>query len=66
MVGPLSSLISTPFELLKTQMQLDLVNSKSGQRQFRSTIDAAYKLSTCFGLKSLYIGFGTNTMRGIQ
>ena len=65
LVGPLSSMISTPFELVKTQMQLDLVNSKSGQRNFNNSLHAAYKLTTKNGISSLYIGHGVNTLREV-
>lgn len=65
LVGPLSSMISTPFELVKTQMQLDLANSKSGKPNFNNSIHAAYSLLKRFGISSLYIGHGVNTIREV-
>lgn len=65
LVGPLSSMISTPFELVKTQMQLDLANSKSGKPNFNNSLHAAYSLAKRFGISSLYIGHGVNTLREV-
>ena len=65
MVGPLSSMISTPFELVKTQLQLDVANSKSGQRQFKNSLHAAFILTRSYGVSSLYIAHYVNTLREI-
>jgi hypothetical protein len=65
LVGPLSSMISTPFELVKTQMQLDLTNSKSGKPMFNNSLHCTYSLINKFGLSSLYIGHCVNNLREI-
>lgn len=62
-VGPLSSMISTPFELVKTQMQLN--NKLSSSTATTSSISTAMSLVKSKGLSSLYVGHSINCMREI-
>lgn len=63
LVGPLSSLISTPFELVKIQMQLS--QSRQQGTIYRNSIHAAYSIVTNYSLKGLYTGHKINTFREI-
>ena len=66
-VGPLSALISTPFELVKTQMQLAARNAESGsvnkQQNYRNSIQAASYIVRNYGITALYKGHFVNTSR---
>ena len=70
-VGPLASTISTPFELVKTQMQLNLKtvsatsasSSSSSGVQSRSSLVHAVRLVRSHGVSILYRGHGVNTAR---
>lgn len=64
-VGPLSSIISTPFEMVKTQMQLNSKNGKDGGVKFRSSLHAATHIIKNMGFSTLYRAHGINTMREI-
>lgn len=57
--GPLGSLLSTPFEVLKVQMQMDNV---TGQR-YRNSLHAAQCIVTEHGIRALYLGHLVNTNR---
>ena len=61
LVGPVTSSQSTPFEVVKVQMQLD---SLSGERnKFRSTPHAVQKIVRRHGVATLWTGFGVNCLR---
>ena len=61
LVGPVASSISTPFELLKIQLQ---IQSKSGSSAaFTSTFDAARVIVRERGPLGLFVGHGVNTVR---
>ena len=62
-VGPLCSIISTPFELVKLQLQLDSVNNAGKARKYRSSLDAAKQLYSRYGPRIFYLGHGVNTVR---
>ena len=62
-VGPLSSLISTPFELIKTQMQLRNSSLSEGQTKYRNSIHAAISITKEHGVSALYRAFAVNTTR---
>jgi len=61
-VGPLASMISTPFELIKTQM---VMNARSSADVRPSSLRKAVQLVRDHGARSLYVGHGVNTMREI-
>jgi hypothetical protein len=63
-VGPLSAIISTPFELVKTQAQLFKKNNKA-ERSISSisTIRLAHQLVSNHGISSIYRGHLMNTAR---
>jgi solute carrier family 25 carnitine/acylcarnitine transporter 20/29 len=67
LVGPLSSLISTPFELVKTQMQLAArnvtVGSSNPAQPYKNAVGAAAHITKAYGMKALYRGFMVNTTR---
>lgn len=62
-VGPLSSMISTPFELVKTQMQLN--NKSSSTAASTSSITTALNLVKSKGFSSLYVGHAINSLREV-
>lgn len=62
-VAPLCSIISTPFELIKTQMQLSASSSSAGQTRYKNSIQAALGLSKEHGIGALYRGFTVNMIR---
>ena len=64
-VGPISALISTPFEMVKTQMQLSIKMAQLSESAApsRSSIIQAYRLMNHYGVRILYIGHGINTAR---
>ena len=68
-VGPLSALISTPFELIKTQMQLNLKSESSvgtnTTLRTRSSVMHAMHLVRVHGPRVLYYGYGVNMVREI-
>ena len=55
MAGPLASVISTPFELVKIQMQIS--------KRYKSSIEASYLICKHNGLRALFRGHGVNTTR---
>jgi solute carrier family 25 carnitine/acylcarnitine transporter 20/29 len=59
-VGPLSSLISTPFELVKTQMVLHAKDLGPGSN---SSISSAIKIAQDHGFTALYTGHAVNSLR---
>eukprot|EP01041_Mallomonas_annulata_P010401 gene10401-21686_t len=59
--GPLASIISTPFEFIKTQMQL----SKKMGFAYKNSFQAAVHISQKYGILSLYTGHIVNTTREI-
>lgn len=65
LVGPIASMISTPFELIKTQMQLDLNNAsrKNESRLFKNSFHAVTAIHFKHGFTILYLGHGVNTLR---
>ena len=63
LVGPLSSLISTPFELVKIQMQLNL--SRQNGIRYRNSLHAVHSIYSNHSFKGLYTGFKINTFREI-
>lgn len=62
MVGPIASMISTPFELVKTQMQ---VNKKAaaGASYNNSSLKTAVFIARNYGMRGLYNGHAVNTCR---
>ena len=67
-IGPIAALISTPFELVKTQMQLSIKldqTSSAGKHHkiTRSSFVQAFQLVRAYGIRALYIGHGINTAR---
>ena len=68
-VGPVSALISTPFEMVKTQMQLNIKlsnassHTSSNSNVSRSSLFHASHLVRQHGVRILYIGHGVNTCR---
>jgi solute carrier family 25 (mitochondrial carnitine/acylcarnitine transporter), member 20/29 len=67
-VGPIAAIISTPFEMVKTQMQLNLKLaslSTGPATASRSSFVHAYLLVKQFGARILYIGHGINTVREV-
>jgi solute carrier family 25 carnitine/acylcarnitine transporter 20/29 len=65
-VGPISACVSTPFELVKTQMQLNIKQASSLSSSAigsRSSIMYAYQLVKQHGLRILYVGHGINVAR---
>mmetsp|Transcript_32697 Transcript_32697/g.45377 ORF Transcript_32697/g.45377 Transcript_32697/m.45377 type:complete len:291 (-) Transcript_32697:183-1055(-) len=61
MCGPIGSLISTPFEFVKIQMQLDNV---SGNR-YSSSWNAVGCIYREHGMRALYTGHAVNTIREV-
>ena len=61
-VGPLCAVISTPFELVKLQLQLDSANHGS-RRKYINSMDAAQQLFRRYGPRIFYLGHGVNTVR---
>jgi solute carrier family 25 carnitine/acylcarnitine transporter 20/29 len=55
-IAPLISIVSTPFELLKTQMQL-------GVAKQATTLSAAKAIWALHGLRGLYCGHSINILR---
>lgn len=72
-VGPIAALFSTPFELVKTQMQLDGKRMQANQEvantknrlTYRSSLHVAYIIISKYGLGALYRGHAVNTLREI-
>lgn len=58
-VGPIASLISTPFEFLKIQLQFSARNNV----YYKSTFDAAKVICKSRGVRTLYTGHLINTFR---
>jgi len=65
MVGPLSSLISTPFEMVKIQMQLNRISTGANTIIYKNSTHAAYNITTRHGIQRLYTGHAVNTTREI-
>lgn len=67
MVGPLSALISTPFELVKTQVQLSARNAAMQPggvtHPFLSATGATAHILRTYGTDALYRGYSVNTAR---
>ena len=55
MAGPLASVISTPFELIKIQMQIS--------KKYKNSMEASYKICRQEGINAIFRGHGVNTMR---
>lgn len=55
-VGPISSIISTPFELVKTQMQLNSKSASSTHVKFKNSLHATAYISQNLGRKALFKG----------
>jgi solute carrier family 25 carnitine/acylcarnitine transporter 20/29 len=65
-VGPIASMISTPFELVKTQMVMRSRNRTTSSPQERhSSIQQARTLVREYGVRSLYVAHGVNTCREV-
>jgi len=65
-VGPIASLISTPFELVKTKLQLAKKSSIPGQEKIAGgTIRMASAIVKSEGISGLYHGHLVNTIREI-
>lgn len=60
-VGPFAAFISTPFELVKTQMQLSKLNGI----EYRSSIHASLSIYKTYGLRALYKGHTVNSLREV-
>jgi hypothetical protein len=67
LIGPIAACISTPFEFVKTQMQLNIkAASFSSAPVSRSSVMQAYRLTQQHNsLRILYTGHGINTAREI-
>jgi hypothetical protein len=63
--GPIASLISTPFEFIKIQMQLDVKNSYPSSPKFKSSLHCANTIGKEYGYTTLYTAHGVNTLREI-
>lgn len=63
-VGPIASSISTPFELIKLQLQLDR-KYDSTSRKYNGSIDAIRKIIREQGASKLYTGHIVNTSREV-
>ena len=55
MAGPLASLVSTPFELVKIQMQVS--------KQYRNSLEACSSIYTNHGARAIFRGHAVNTAR---
>jgi solute carrier family 25 carnitine/acylcarnitine transporter 20/29 len=63
-VGPLASSISTPFELVKTKLQLAKKSSIAGEEKvIGGSVRMASTIIRTNGLKALYQGHAVNTLR---
>lgn len=65
-VGPIAAIVSTPFEMVKTQMQLNLKLASISTEPAvvsRSSFIHASSLVRQFGFRMLYLGHGVNTVR---
>lgn len=60
MIGPISSCISTPFEFVKTQMQIQNLHSSTGPK---SSIECALNVVKNFGIRRMFTAHGVNTLR---
>lgn len=67
LVGPIASTISTPFELVKTQMQLSASKSamSSDRNVWKNSFHAAVDLVKRYGVRYLYLGHSVNTLREV-
>jgi solute carrier family 25 (mitochondrial carnitine/acylcarnitine transporter), member 20/29 len=74
-VGPIASSISTPFELIKLQLQLNRSSMKGSPHSaskatavreiYAGSMDAVLKITRRHGFRALYLGHGINTSREI-
>ena len=62
LIGPFASIISTPFELIKTQMQLA---ASQGDFSSKGSVGTAWQIIHRHGFKGLYVGHTINTLREI-
>lgn len=62
MVGPIASAISTPFEMVKTQMQLQRLTAAVGHK---NSIRCAQTIISSHGINGLYRGHVVNTWREV-
>jgi hypothetical protein len=62
-VAPIASAISTPFELIKTQMQQSNKATTSGAAQFKNSFDCTFTLLRRHGPLAIYRGCTANTLR---
>lgn len=60
--GPIAALVSTPFELVKTRMQLQQTQTFAYE-QYKNSIHATYRILITDGWRALYLGHGVNTAR---
>lgn len=65
MVGPLAALVSTPFELVKIQLQLSIKSTKVQGEKYPGSIRTATSIIREFGIRGLYSGHLVNTSREI-
>ena len=63
-VGPIASIISTPFELIKTQMQL-IKKFGTNEKQFSNSFQLITHILRTKGVSSMYVGHRVNTIREI-
>lgn len=63
--GPIAAFISTPFELIKTQLQISHKSVLSNQIPTMNSIEAAVAIARQHGIHGLYIGHSINTTREI-
>jgi solute carrier family 25 carnitine/acylcarnitine transporter 20/29 len=61
LVGAYCSVISTPFEMLKVQLQLDNIKG----RRFKGSIHCCSYLLRNYGVSGLYAGFRINSLREV-
>ena len=64
-VGPFASLVSTPFEYVKIQMQLNKANVANCTTSvvYKNALHAARNITKTYGLSALYTAHTVNTMR---
>lgn len=67
-VGSIASLISTPLELIKTQVQLDRKEGRASgviKPKYNGSLHATTVIIRNYGFSSIYIGHGVNTVREV-
>lgn len=63
MVGPIAAFVSTPFEMVKVQMQLDAKQMPT--RRYKNSLHAAYLIFKQEGISTLYRAHIVNSLREV-